>query len=55
MAPHCVVLADSSKFGRVSTVYLAPVSAAHTIITDTQAPPLIVEELQELGLEIHLV
>ena len=34
MAPRCAVMADHSKFGRVSTVFLAPVTAVHTIITD---------------------
>jgi len=54
MAPHIVVLADHTKLGRVSTVFLAPVTAAHTLITDAAVAPAIVRELTELGLEIRL-
>ena len=38
MAPQIVIVADRSKLGLVSTVYLAPVTAAHLLITDTGAP-----------------
>ena len=55
MAPHIVVLADHTKLGRVSTVFLAPVTAAHTLITDAAAAPEMVQELTEFGLEVLLV
>lgn len=34
IAQHRVILADHTKFGRVSTVALAPLDHVHTIITD---------------------
>jgi DeoR family transcriptional regulator, aga operon transcriptional repressor len=55
MAPQIVIVADHSKLGVVSTVYLAPVTAAHVIVTDSNAPRPIVEELEALGLGMHLV
>ena len=55
IAPNCILVADSSKLGKVSTVFLAPVTTVNTLITDTEAPPAIVQELRELGLDVLLV
>lgn len=54
MAPQIVIVADHSKLGLVSTVYLAQVTAAHILVTDTGAPRAMVEELESLGLEVRL-
>jgi DeoR/GlpR family transcriptional regulator of sugar metabolism len=54
IAPCNIIVADRSKLGRVSTVFLAPITSAHVLITDQAAPPEIVSEIRELGLEIHL-
>lgn len=54
IAPRCVVMADHTKFGRVSTVFLAPITAAHTIISDAQLQPETAVELREKGLELIL-
>lgn len=54
IAPHNVIVADHSKLGQVSTVFLAPVTAANTIITDESASPDIVLALGELGLDVLL-
>lgn len=55
IAPQVVVVADHSKFGRVSTVLVAPVTAAHTIITDRATPTETLSELENLGVEVHIV
>jgi DeoR family transcriptional regulator of aga operon len=55
IAPRNIVVADHSKLGRVSTVFLAPITAAHVLITDQAAPPEIVSEMEEQGLEVQLV
>jgi DeoR/GlpR family transcriptional regulator of sugar metabolism len=55
IAPRCVVVADHTKFGRVSTVFLASVTSVHTIISDDQLQPEIAAELQEKALELILV
>jgi DeoR family transcriptional regulator of aga operon len=55
IAPCNIIVADRSKLGRVSTVFLAPITSAHVLITDQAAPPEIVSEIREQGLEIHLV
>jgi DeoR/GlpR family transcriptional regulator of sugar metabolism len=55
IAPCNIVVADHSKLGRVSTVFLAPITTAHVLVTDKAAPPEIVSEMEELGLEVQLV
>lgn len=55
IAPCNIVVADHSKLGRVSTVFLAPIATANVLITDQAAPPEIVSEVAELGLEVELV
>jgi len=54
IAPRCVVVADHTKFGRVSTMFLAPVTAVSIIISDKALNPAIVAELQEKGLTVEL-
>lgn len=49
------ILADHSKFNRVSSMLVAPITAAHLIITDLSTPENIVTQLQELGIQIMLV
>lgn len=55
IAPRCVIMADHTKFGRVSTMFLAPVTAAHIIITDKALNPAMSAELEEKGLTVYLV
>jgi len=50
-----VIVADHTKFGRVSSVVVAPVSAAHVIITDSQTQAEILAELRELKLDVRAV
>lgn len=48
----CVIVADHSKFGQVNSVFLAPVTAADTVITDSQTAPDIIRALEEEGVEV---
>ena len=52
IASQVIVVADHTKFGRISPVYVAPVTAADLIITDSQTEPGILDELQEAGVQI---
>ncbi len=54
IAPQVVIVADSSKFGRVSSVLVAPVTAANIMVTDKSAPPDVVDDLRDLGIEVIL-
>ncbi len=42
-----VVVADHSKLGRVSSGFVAPLSALHTLVTDDQVRPDMVKSLKE--------
>jgi DeoR/GlpR family transcriptional regulator of sugar metabolism len=50
-----ILVADSSKFGRIGFVPVKPVKAFQTIITDTDAPSEIVSALRSEGVEVILV
>jgi DeoR family transcriptional regulator, fructose operon transcriptional repressor len=50
-----ILVADSSKFGRIGFVPVKPVTAFQTIISDIDAPPDIVAELRNAGVEVVLV
>jgi len=50
-----ILVTDSSKIGRVGFVPVKPINAFHTLITDTNAPPEIVEAIRAMGVEVILV
>jgi len=52
IAPEIIIVADHSKFGRVSSVLVGPVTVAHKVITDQATSPECVAELQELGIQV---
>jgi DeoR family transcriptional regulator of aga operon len=52
IAPRVIVVADHTKFGRVSSVLVAPVTAAQILITDHQTPPERIQELIDRGIEV---
>lgn len=48
-AQRCVLLADHTKLGRVSTTHVVPLSSIDTVITDTGAPTHVIGQLQAAG------
>ena len=50
-----ILVTDSSKLGRVGFVPVNPINALHMIITDTNAPPDMVESIRAMGVEVLLV
>lgn len=52
ISPQVIILADHSKFGRVSSMLVAPISAADTIITDQAAPETLLDEFRALGIRV---
>ena len=50
-----ILVTDSSKLGRIGFVPVKPVTAFHVIITDTNAPPDMVQAFRDLGVEVLLV
>lgn len=52
IASRCVIVADHSKFNRVSSVYLAPVAGVNMIVTDAQTNKNTVAALRDAGVEV---
>lgn len=50
-----IVLTDSSKFGQRGFCKICEINQIHQIITDSNAPMHIVEQIRELGIEVTLV
>ncbi len=55
VAPQVIIAADHTKLGRVCPVAVAPVTAAHMLVTDRGAPVAVVDALRQQGLEVCLV
>ncbi len=47
-----IVLADSSKLGRVSNFVSAPLESINIVITDDKCPPSFKQSLEQLGIEV---
>ena len=52
LAPKTILVADHTKFGRVSTVKVGSVTAVHTIITDTLTPAQIIEDIRQIKIDV---
>jgi DeoR/GlpR family transcriptional regulator of sugar metabolism len=47
-----IVLADHTKLGKNAAAFIAPIEVMHTLITDEQADPEFLHELQSLGVRV---
>ncbi len=54
-ANQVIIVADHTKCGRVSAVFVAPLTTVDTLITDEQTPPDFVQALQEQGISVMRV
>jgi DeoR/GlpR family transcriptional regulator of sugar metabolism len=54
-ASRIILLADSSKWGRVAFVKVAPLAAIHTLVTDSGLPPDARAAVERLGIELIVV
>jgi DeoR/GlpR family transcriptional regulator of sugar metabolism len=52
IASRCIIVADHSKFNRMGSVYLAPVTSADMIVTDAKADSETVAALRDAGVEV---
>lgn len=53
-APEVIVVADHSKFGKVSTALVAPITSVVKIITDVRTSPELISEIRQLGIDVIL-
>jgi len=49
-----IIVADHTKLGRVSTVFVAPLDVIDVLVTDTLAPPEIVQSLRDKGIDVRI-
>lgn len=54
-AKEIILVADSSKFGKIEYAAVAPIDKVNTIITDRDLDEKIAEEIQKLGINLILV
>jgi DeoR/GlpR family transcriptional regulator of sugar metabolism len=52
---RCILLTDSSKFGRKTFAGVAPLSVVDEIVTDTQIDEQFYDRLREQGIVVHTV
>lgn len=52
---HVILVADHTKCARTSSVFVAPLTAVNTFVTDNLAPPEFLSALRERGLEVLAV
>lgn len=51
-APEVILVADHTKFGKVSTAYVAPVKQITTLVTDAETDPALLIRLREMGIQV---
>jgi DeoR/GlpR family transcriptional regulator of sugar metabolism len=51
-ASRIVLVADHSKFGRVTLATIAPIGTAHVLITDGGAPRAMLERIRRRGVRV---
>lgn len=54
LASETIIVADHTKFGRVSTVFVAPIEAIDVLVTDAAAPADMVAALRSAGVEVRV-
>lgn len=54
IARTVIVVADHTKFGRVSAAVVAPITAMHTLVTDSETPGAFIAALREQGVQVVL-
>ena len=54
-APEVIIVADYTKFRKVSTCYVAPIDSVSKIITDSFTSIETIEEIRSLGVEVIAV
>jgi DeoR family transcriptional regulator of aga operon/DeoR family fructose operon transcriptional repressor len=51
-APEVILVADHTKFDKLSTTVVAPITAIHKVVTDCGTSGEILDELKYLGIEV---
>ncbi|HTK10909.1 MAG TPA: DeoR/GlpR family DNA-binding transcription regulator [Ktedonobacteraceae bacterium] len=52
LAREVILVADHTKFGKVSTAVVAPITAVHKVVTDEQTPDETIQRLREMSITV---
>jgi DeoR family transcriptional regulator of aga operon len=52
MAPEVMLVADHTKFGKVASGYVAPLSRITTIVTDYETNSAILNQIRDMGIKV---
>jgi DeoR/GlpR family transcriptional regulator of sugar metabolism len=52
MAQEVILVADNSKFEKVETGYVAPITRIRTLITDHKTDPDVLQQIRDLGINV---
>ncbi len=52
IAPQRVIVADHTKFSRVSSVFLAPITSVDVLVTDAEADQSFIDALRQLNIQV---
>lgn len=55
VARRCVLVSDSSKFGKYGMFRVCPLNQLHDIICDDQLPTDVVQRITEQNIKLHLI
>lgn len=50
-----IIVADHTKLGRVSTVFVAPLEVVDILVTDSGAPEMVIASLCDRGIDVRIV
>jgi Transcriptional regulators of sugar metabolism len=51
-APEVILVADHTKFGKVSTAFVAPLTSIHRIVTDSETPLDTINQLKRSSIDV---
>lgn len=54
MAQQLILVADHTKFGKVASAYLAPLSRVSILVTDSQTDSEMLDRIREMGIKVIL-
>lgn len=54
MASNLILVADSTKFGRVASAFVAPIQQISTLVTDDQTDPRVLSQIRDLGVNVRV-
>jgi DeoR/GlpR family transcriptional regulator of sugar metabolism len=52
MAPELILLVDHTKFGKVGSAYVAPITSVTTLVTDFETDPGILMSMKDIGINV---